>query len=134
MAWGRGSRAPPATRRAHREAIATRRAASPSRSRARTRRWSALSRPARLVALLDPADNPFSGGIADTPGLLRVLLDAAARARRLRLPARSAAVEAARIVGVGHVRTAPLAARSRPPSARRSRSAGSSSGSRTDAS
>jgi microcystin degradation protein MlrC len=27
-----------------------------------------------LVAVLDPADNPLSGGIADTPGLLRALL------------------------------------------------------------
>ncbi|SHI83200.1 Microcystin degradation protein MlrC, contains DUF1485 domain [Roseomonas rosea] len=35
----------------------------------------ALAGPPGLVALLDPADNPFSGGIADTPGLLRVLLE-----------------------------------------------------------
>ncbi|WP_159349466.1 M81 family metallopeptidase [Roseomonas harenae] len=34
----------------------------------------ALKGPPGLVALLDPADNPFSGGIADTPGLLRVLV------------------------------------------------------------
>lgn len=36
----------------------------------------ALAAPPGLVALLDPADNPLSGGIADTPGLLRVLLEA----------------------------------------------------------
>ncbi|MFZ5789225.1 MAG: M81 family metallopeptidase [Pseudomonadota bacterium] len=30
------------------------------------------------VALLDPADNPLSGGIGDTPGLLRALLEAQA--------------------------------------------------------
>ena len=36
--------------------------------------WAALAGPPGLVALLDPADNPLSGGTADTPGLLRVLL------------------------------------------------------------
>jgi microcystin degradation protein MlrC len=30
----------------------------------------------RPAAVLDPADNPLSGGIADTPGLLRAVLDA----------------------------------------------------------
>jgi microcystin degradation protein MlrC len=35
---------------------------------------AALAAPAGLVALLDPADNPLSGGTADTPGLLRILL------------------------------------------------------------
>ena len=33
----------------------------------------ALAAPPGLVALLDPADNPLSGGAADTPGLLRAL-------------------------------------------------------------
>ncbi|WP_419896011.1 M81 family metallopeptidase [Roseomonas sp. USHLN139] len=37
---------------------------------------SALTAPEGLVALLDPADNPLSGGICDTPGLLRVVLAA----------------------------------------------------------
>lgn len=36
----------------------------------------ALVAPPGLVALLDPADNPLSGGIADTPGLLRTLVEA----------------------------------------------------------
>lgn len=36
----------------------------------------ALAAPPGLVALLDPADNPLSGGAADTPGLLRLLLEA----------------------------------------------------------
>ncbi|MBX6373954.1 MAG: M81 family metallopeptidase [Acetobacteraceae bacterium] len=36
----------------------------------------ALAAPPGLVALLDPADNPLSGGIADTPGLLRALVEA----------------------------------------------------------
>jgi len=36
----------------------------------------ALAAPPGLVALLDPADNPLSGGVADTPGLLRALLEA----------------------------------------------------------
>lgn len=37
----------------------------------------ALKAPPGLVALLDPADNPLSGGVADTPDLLRVLVEAA---------------------------------------------------------
>jgi len=32
--------------------------------------------PPGLVALLDPADNPLSGGVADTPNLLRTLVEA----------------------------------------------------------
>lgn len=36
----------------------------------------ALAAPPGLVAVLDPADNPMSGGIGDTPGLLRALLEA----------------------------------------------------------
>lgn len=36
----------------------------------------ALAAPPGLVALLDPADNPLSGGVADTPALLRVLVEA----------------------------------------------------------
>ena len=36
----------------------------------------ALAGPPGLVALLDPADNPLSGGAADTPGLLRLLVEA----------------------------------------------------------
>lgn len=35
----------------------------------------ALAAPPGLVALLDPADNPLSGGVADTPGLLRALVE-----------------------------------------------------------
>ncbi|MDP3418263.1 M81 family metallopeptidase [Falsiroseomonas sp.] len=38
---------------------------------------TALAAPAGLVALLDPADNPLSGGVADSPGLLRALVEAA---------------------------------------------------------
>ncbi len=62
----------------------------------------ALSAPPGLVALLDPADNPFSGGVADTPLLLRTLLDA-----RLDVPAVFAflhdpdAVQAAVAAGIG---------------------------------
>jgi microcystin degradation protein MlrC len=36
----------------------------------------ALAAPPGLVALLDPADNPLSGGVADTPALLRALVEA----------------------------------------------------------
>jgi len=35
----------------------------------------ALAAPPGLVALLDPADNPLSGGVADTPELLRLLAE-----------------------------------------------------------
>ncbi len=38
---------------------------------------TALAAPEGLVALLDPADNPLSGGVADSPGLLRALVEAA---------------------------------------------------------
>jgi microcystin degradation protein MlrC len=39
----------------------------------------ALRAPAGLVAVLDPSDNPMSGGIGDTPELLRALLAEAPR-------------------------------------------------------
>jgi len=39
----------------------------------------ALESPAGLVALTDPADNPYSGGAADTPGLFAALLRRAPR-------------------------------------------------------
>ncbi|HEX6944762.1 MAG TPA: M81 family metallopeptidase [Casimicrobiaceae bacterium] len=39
----------------------------------------ALAAPAGLVAITDPADNPLSGGAADTPGLFRAVLAAAPR-------------------------------------------------------
>jgi len=63
---------------------------------------AALAAPPGLVALLDPADNPLSGGVADTPGLLATLL-----AARLTVPAcfaflhDPAAVAAASRIGVG---------------------------------
>lgn len=62
----------------------------------------ALAAPPGLVALLDPADNPLSGGIADTPELLRTLV-----AARLDVPAvfaflhDPASVAAAREAGIG---------------------------------
>ncbi|HYF08061.1 MAG TPA: MlrC C-terminal domain-containing protein, partial [Acetobacteraceae bacterium] len=62
----------------------------------------ALAAPPGLVALLDPADNPLSGGIADTPGLLRTLVEA-----KLEVPTvfaflhDPASVAAAREAGVG---------------------------------
>ncbi|MBW8270153.1 M81 family metallopeptidase [Caldovatus aquaticus] len=72
----------------------------------------ALAAPPGLVALLDPADNPLSGGIADTPGLLRALVEA-----RLEVPAvfaflhDPATVAAARAAGVGARITRPLGGR-----------------------
>ena len=62
----------------------------------------ALAAPPGLVALLDPADNPLSGGIADTPGLLRTVVEA-----KLEVPTvfaflhDPASVAAAREAGVG---------------------------------
>ena len=68
----------------------------------------ALGAPPGLVALLDPADNPLSGGIADTPGMLRVLV-----AARLDVPAvfaflhDPASVAAAAEAGIGAHADAP---------------------------
>ncbi|WP_144185693.1 M81 family metallopeptidase [Elioraea rosea] len=73
---------------------------------------TALAAPPGLVAVLDPADNPLSGGIADTPGVLRALL-----ARAPDVPVLFAflhdaeTVEAARAAGLGGALTRPLAAR-----------------------
>lgn len=66
----------------------------------------ALAAPPGLVALLDPADNPLSGGIADTPEMLRTLV-----AAELDVPAvfaflhDPASVAAAREAGPGAVLT-----------------------------
>lgn len=71
----------------------------------------ALGAPPGLVALLDPADNPLSGGIADTPGMLRVLV-----AARLDVPAvfaflhDPASVAAAAEAGIGATLTRHLGA------------------------
>jgi microcystin degradation protein MlrC len=40
----------------------------------------ALAAPSGVVALTDPADNPYSGGAADTPGLFRALIALSPRA------------------------------------------------------
>ena len=75
----------------------------------------ALAGPPGLVALLDPADNPFSGGIADTPGLLRFLVEnpppVPAVFAFLHDPA---AVRAALAVGEGGHVTRPLCAQVTP--------------------
>ena len=71
----------------------------------------ALAAPPGLVALLDPADNPLSGGIADTPEMLRTLINA-----RLEVPAvfaflhDPASVAAAREAGAGATLTRHLGA------------------------
>ena len=71
----------------------------------------ALAAPPGLVALLDPADNPLSGGIADTPEMLRTLVDA-----RLDVPSvfaflhDPASVAAAQEAGVGATLTRHLGA------------------------
>jgi len=71
----------------------------------------ALAAPPGLVALLDPADNPLSGGIADTPEMLRVLV-----AAQLEVPAvfaflhDPASVAAAQEGGVGATLTRHLGA------------------------
>lgn len=71
----------------------------------------ALAAPPGLVALLDPADNPLSGGIADTPEMLRTLV-----AARLDVPSvfaflhDPASVVAAQEAGVGATVTRHLGA------------------------
>ncbi|MFH5925166.1 M81 family metallopeptidase [Roseomonas xinghualingensis] len=76
MAWASDAGAARAAAERIAEAIEARRArftvSSPMPEEAVAR---ALEGPPGLVAVLDPADNPFSGGIADTPGLLRVLVE-----------------------------------------------------------
>ena len=73
---------------------------------------TALAAPPGLVALLDPADNPLSGGVADTPGLLRALVAAGPPVPTvfafLNDPA---AVALAREAGLGAVRRFTLCAR-----------------------
>jgi microcystin degradation protein MlrC len=77
MAWATDPAAARQAATAIVEAIAARRARfavtlpSPEAALA-----EALAAPPGLVALLDPADNPLSGGVADTPGLLRAILAA----------------------------------------------------------
>jgi microcystin degradation protein MlrC len=76
---------------------------------------SALAAPPGLVALLDPADNPLSGGVADTPELLRVVA-----AAELQVPAvfaflhGPAAVAAARAAGEGAALDLALGGRTTP--------------------
>lgn len=73
---------------------------------------AALAAPAGTAALLDPADNPLSGGIADTPGVLRAVL-----ARAPEVPTvftflhDPETVAAARAAGPGATLTRPLAGR-----------------------
>ena len=72
----------------------------------------ALGAPPGLSALLDPADNPFSGGIADTPGLLRLLTEhPPAVPTVLAFLHDPAAVQAAVAAGQGGHLDRPLAAR-----------------------
>jgi microcystin degradation protein MlrC len=73
---------------------------------------AALAETAGTIAVLDPADNPLSGGIADTPGLFRALI-----AAQPRVPAVFAAfadpdcVAAAHAGGVGALLKRSLGAR-----------------------
>ncbi|PZW48716.1 microcystin degradation protein MlrC [Humitalea rosea] len=69
---------------------------------------TALASPPGLVALLDPADNPLSGGIADTPGLLHLLRDPPVETV-LAFLHDPAAVAAAIAAGVGGAIDRPLA-------------------------
>jgi microcystin degradation protein MlrC len=57
----------------------------------------ALASPPGLVAVTDPADNPLSGGAADTPALLRALL-----AMRPRVPCVFAYFADAEVVASAH--------------------------------
>ena len=49
--------------------------------------------------MTDPADNPLSGGIGDTPALLAALLAAGLEEQRLCQSGRSGVVECARAAG-----------------------------------
>ncbi|WP_376100486.1 MlrC C-terminal domain-containing protein [Roseomonas sp. CCTCC AB2023176] len=72
----------------------------------------ALAAPPGLVALLDPADNPFSGGIADTPEMLRALVeDPPPVATVFAFLHDPDTVKAARAAGVGQMLERPLGAR-----------------------
>jgi len=72
----------------------------------------ALAAPAGLVALLDPADNPLSGGTADTPGLLRVVMEARPEVETLFCFLHDPdGVAAARAAGVGGAFTRDLGGR-----------------------
>ncbi len=76
MVWGTEAMAVRSLARRLRDAIAAREARfAVTLPDAAAALDQALAAPAGLVALLDPADNPLSGGAADTPGLLRALLD-----------------------------------------------------------
>ncbi|HEV7263672.1 MAG TPA: M81 family metallopeptidase [Falsiroseomonas sp.] len=113
MAWATDPAAARAAATAIAGAIAARRARfavtlpSPEAALA-----TALAAPPGLVALLDPADNPLSGGVADTPGLLRRLVAAGPPVETvfafLHDPA---AVAQAREAGEGAVRRFTLCAR-----------------------
>lgn len=76
---------------------------------------TALAAPPGLSALLDPADNPLSGGVADTPTLLRLLVERAPPVPTvfafLHDPG---VVEAARAVGIGAQRRFALGGRTTP--------------------
>lgn len=69
----------------------------------------ALAAPPGLVAVTDPADNPLSGGAADTPCLLRALLRAKPRVRAVfAYFADDAVVATAHAAGVGTTITVTL--------------------------
>ena len=74
-----------------------------------------LAAPPGLVALLDPADNPLSGGACDTPAMLRLLIEAAPPVETvfafLHDPA---AVAAAQQAGQGGALNRPLGGRTTP--------------------
>ncbi len=114
MVWGTEAAPVRALARRLRDAIAAREGRfAVSLPDAETALDRALAAPTGLVALLDPADNPLSGGAADTPGLLRALLG-----RGAALPETvfaflhdPGAVQAARAAGEGGRFARPLGAR-----------------------
>ncbi|MCW8086167.1 M81 family metallopeptidase [Sabulicella glaciei] len=76
MAWGTEEAAARAAARGVRDSIAARESRfAVSLPTPEAALDTALAAPPGLVALLDPADNPLSGGAADTPGLLRLLVE-----------------------------------------------------------
>lgn len=75
----------------------------------------ALDAPPGLVALLDPADNPLSGGVADTPGLLRALVESGPVVETVFCFLHdAAAVRAAQVAGRGGAFARPLGGQATP--------------------
>ncbi|WP_027283296.1 M81 family metallopeptidase [Rubritepida flocculans] len=116
MVWAEEHAAARALARRLAEAIAARRARfAVSLPPPEAALEAALAAPPGLVALLDPADNPLSGGAADTPGLLRALVARAPDVETVFCFLHDPdAVQAAQAAGPGGAFARPLGGRTTP--------------------